>query len=52
MSTSTSTASWKASGHCGAIPFEVDPGCLEGVDVCALEAPVADGASLSVAEDA
>ena len=48
--------------HCGIYPFHqtrLDParwrvniGCLEGVDLYALEASVADGASLSVAEDA
>jgi hypothetical protein len=48
--------------HCGIYPFHQtrkDParwranlGCLEGVDVYALEASVADGASLSVVDDA
>ena len=48
--------------HCGIYPFHqtrrdparwrVNLGCLEGVDVYALEASVADGASLSVVEDA
>lgn len=48
--------------HCGIYPFHqtrkdparwrVNLGCLEGVDVYALEASVADGASLSVMEDA
>ncbi|WP_395064834.1 hypothetical protein [Paraburkholderia silvatlantica] len=52
MSTSTSTTSWKGSCHCGAVQFEVHPGCLEGVDVYAREASVADGAGLSVMEDA
>ncbi|MCP3706004.1 GFA family protein [Paraburkholderia sp. CNPSo 3274] len=48
--------------HCGIYPFHqtrrdparwrVNLGCLEGVDVYALEASIADGASLSVMEDA
>lgn len=48
--------------HCGIYPFHqtrkdpllwrVNLGCLEGVDPYALEASVADGASLSVVEDA
>ncbi|HKR41336.1 MAG TPA: GFA family protein [Paraburkholderia sp.] len=48
--------------HCGIYPFHqtrrdptrwrVNLGCLEGVDVYALEASVADGASLSLVEDA
>lgn len=48
--------------HCGIYPFHqtrkdaarwrVNLGCLEGVDVYALPASVADGASLSVVEDA
>lgn len=48
--------------HCGIYPFHqtrkdpslwrVNIGCLEGVDPYALEAAVADGASLSVVEDA
>jgi hypothetical protein len=48
--------------HCGIYPFHqtrkdpqqwrVNIGCLEGVDPYALEASVADGASLSVLEDA
>ena len=48
--------------HCGIYPFHqtrrdparwrVNLGCLEGVDVYALEASVADGASLSIVEDA
>ncbi|QNB16803.1 GFA family protein [Paraburkholderia tropica] len=48
--------------HCGIYPFHqtrkdpklwrVNLGCLEGVDVYALEAGVNDGASLSVVEDA
>lgn len=48
--------------HCGIYPFHqtrVDPtrwrvnvGCLEGVDLFALEASVADGASLSTEGDA
>ena len=48
--------------HCGIYPFHqtrkspqmwrVNLGCLEGVDPYALEAAVADGASLSVVEDA
>ncbi len=48
--------------HCGIYPFHqtrkdpnlwrVNLGCLEGVDVYALEASVSDGASLSVVEDA
>ncbi|MEX3957567.1 hypothetical protein B0G57_101138 [Trinickia symbiotica] len=48
--------------HCGVYTFHqtrmnpklwrVNVGCLEGVDPYALEATVADGASLSVAEDA
>ena len=48
--------------HCGIYPFHqtrkdpnlwrVNLGCLEGVDAYALEASVADGASLSVVEDA
>lgn len=48
--------------HCGIYPFHqtrMDPtrwrvnvGCLEGVDPYALETSVADGASLSVMEDA
>ncbi|QGZ65252.1 GFA family protein [Paraburkholderia acidisoli] len=48
--------------HCGIYPFHqtrkdparwrVNLGCLEGVDVYALPAAVADGASLSVVEDA
>jgi len=48
--------------HCGIYPFHqtrkdpllwrVNIGCLEGVDPYALEAEVADGASLSVVEDA
>ncbi|MDA0572240.1 GFA family protein [Burkholderia gladioli] len=48
--------------HCGIYPFHqtrLDPlrwrvniGCLEGVDPYALEAAVANGASLSVVEDA
>ncbi|MEW9583955.1 GFA family protein [Paraburkholderia sp. DGU8] len=48
--------------HCGIYPFHqthkdplqwrVNIGCLEGVDPYALEAGVADGASLSVVEDA
>jgi hypothetical protein len=47
--------------HCGIYPFHqtrkdpllwrVNIGCLEGVDPYALEAGVADGASLSVLED-
>ena len=47
--------------HCGIYPFHqtrLDParwrvniGCLEGVDLYTLEASVADGASLSVADD-
>jgi hypothetical protein len=32
--------------------WRVNLGCLEGVDVYALEASVSDGASLSVVEDA
>ncbi|TKC88811.1 GFA family protein [Trinickia terrae] len=48
--------------HCGIYPFHqsrkgagfwrVNIGCLEGVDSYALEAELADGASLSVVEDA
>ncbi|MDE1180504.1 GFA family protein [Paraburkholderia sp.] len=48
--------------HCGIYPFHqtrrdpnqwrVNIGCLDGVDPYALEASVADGASLSVMEDA
>jgi hypothetical protein len=48
--------------HCGIYPFHqtrkdplkwrVNIGCLEGVDPYALEANVADGASLPVLEDA
>ncbi|WP_322052248.1 GFA family protein [Paraburkholderia bannensis] len=48
--------------HCGIYPFHqtrkdpklwrVNLGCLDGVDVYALEAGVNDGASLSVVEDA
>ncbi|MEQ5844237.1 GFA family protein [Paraburkholderia acidicola] len=48
--------------HCGIYPFHqtrkwptmwrVNLGCLDGVDPYALEASVADGASLSVVEDA
>jgi hypothetical protein len=48
--------------HCGIYPFHqtrkdprlwrVNIGCLEGVDPYALEASVADGASLSILEDA
>lgn len=48
--------------HCGIYPFHqtrkwpqlwrVNLGCLEGVDSYALDAAVADGASLSVVEDA
>ena len=48
--------------HCGIYPFHqtrkdatrwrVNLGCLEGVDAYALEASVADGASLSVVDDA
>jgi hypothetical protein len=48
--------------HCGIYPFHqtrkdplqwrVNIGCLEGVDPYSLEAAVADGASLSVLEDA
>ncbi|MEX3845346.1 MULTISPECIES: GFA family protein [unclassified Paraburkholderia] len=48
--------------HCGIYPFHqtrrdparwrVNLGCLEGVDVYALEPSVADGASLSLVEDA
>lgn len=48
--------------HCGIYPFHqtrkdplqwrVNIGCLEGVDPYALDAGVADGASLSVVEDA
>ncbi|HEX7912352.1 MAG TPA: GFA family protein [Paraburkholderia sp.] len=48
--------------HCGVYPFHrprkdpqqwrVNIGCLEGVDPYSLEAGVADGASLSVVEDA
>lgn len=48
--------------HCGIYPFHqtrkdpnlwrVNLGCLEGVDVYALETSVSDGASLSVVEDA
>ncbi|MCX4163304.1 MULTISPECIES: GFA family protein [Paraburkholderia] len=48
--------------HCGIYPFHqtrksphqwrINLGCLEGVDPYALEATVADGASLSVVEDA
>jgi hypothetical protein len=48
--------------HCGIYPFHqtrrdpllwrVNIGCLEGVDPYTLEAGVADGASLSVVEDA
>jgi hypothetical protein len=48
--------------HCGIYPFHqtrkdpqlwrVNIGCLEGVDPYKLEAGVADGASLSVVEDA
>ncbi|MBB2927513.1 hypothetical protein [Paraburkholderia silvatlantica] len=52
MSASTSTTSWKGFCHCGAVQFEVNPGCLEGADGYALEASVADGGSLSVVENA
>ena len=48
--------------HCGIYPFHqtrkdslqwrVNIGCLEGIDPYALEAGLADGASLSVLEDA
>jgi len=48
--------------HCGIYPFHqtrkhparlrANIGCLEGIDPYALEAAVADGASLSVVEDA
>jgi hypothetical protein len=48
--------------HCGIYPFHqtrkdpllwrVNIGCLEGIDPYTLEAGVADGASLSVVEDA
>ncbi|PCE24751.1 GFA family protein [Burkholderia ubonensis] len=48
--------------HCGIYPFHqtrkdpacwrVNLGCLDGIDAYALEATVADGASLSVVEDA
>jgi hypothetical protein len=48
--------------HCGIYPFHqtrkdpqqwrVNIGCLDGVDPYTLEAGVADGASLSVLEDA
>jgi hypothetical protein len=48
--------------HCGIYPFHqtrkdpllwrVNIGCLDGVDPYALDAAVADGASLSVVEDA
>lgn len=48
--------------HCGIYPFHqtrkdplqwrVNIGCLEGIDPYTLEASVADGASLSVLEDA
>lgn len=48
--------------HCGIYPFHqtrkdpprwrVNIGCLQGVDPYALDAGVADGASLSVVEDA
>jgi hypothetical protein len=48
--------------HCGIYPFHqtrkdpllwrVNIGCLEGIDPYTLEASVADGASLSVVEDA
>lgn len=48
--------------HCGIYPFHqtrkdvqlwrVNIGCLDGVDPYALEAAVADGASLSIAEEA
>lgn len=48
--------------HCGVYPFHqtrkdatrwrVNLGCLEGVDVYALDASVADGASLSLVSDA
>jgi len=58
----TRTAKHYFCKHCGVYPFHQtrkDPllwraniGCLEGVDPYALEANVADGASLSVLEDA
>ena len=58
----TRTAKHYFCRHCGIYPFHQthkDPalwraniGCLEGVDPYALEASVADGASLSVLEDA
>jgi hypothetical protein len=48
--------------HCGIYPFHqmrkdplkwrVNLGCLEGIDPYAFEASIADGASLSVVEDA
>jgi hypothetical protein len=48
--------------HCGIYPFHqtrkdaklwrVNLGCLEGVNAYALESNIADGASLSVVEDA
>lgn len=48
--------------HCGIYPFHqtrkdpaqwrVNIGCLEGIDPYALESSLADGASLSVVEDA
>src|SRR5450830_766880 len=58
----THTAKHYFCKHCGIYPFHqtrkdpqlwrVNIGCLEGVDPYALEAGVADGASLSVLEDA
>lgn len=58
----THTAKHYFCKHCGIYPFHqtrkdpllwrVNIGCLHGVDPYALEASVADGASLSVVEDA
>jgi hypothetical protein len=56
-----STALLQGSCHCGIYPFHqmrtnphlwrANLGCLEGVDPYTLEANLANGASLSVAED-
>ena len=57
----TRTARHYFCSHCGIYPFHqtrkdparwrVNLGCLDGVDPYALDATVADGASLSVVED-
>ena len=58
----TRTAKHYFCKHCGIYPFHqtrlnplnwrVNLGCIDGVDIYALAAGVADGASLSVVEDA